>query len=102
MLSSFGASRRFSAYYTGDCPISASPSRPRFLYALYEGDGGRKLMILLNDSDTPVEETVSAKGVSGKGEDAFGHGEFDFSAGACKIRLPPRESLFLRFGPPKF
>ena len=102
MLSSFGASRRFSAYYTGDCPISASPSRPRFLYALYEGDGGRKLMILLNDSDTPVEETVSAKGVSGKGEDAFGHGEFDFPAGACKIRLPPRESLFLRFGPPKF
>ena len=95
MLASFGASRRFSAYYTDDCPVSAKPSTPRFLYALYEGDGGRKLLVLLNDTDCPVEETIAVKGVSAQGKDIFGHGLFDFSNGSCRISMQPRESLFL-------
>lgn len=97
ILESFGASRRFSAYYTGDCPVSVSPGGSRFLYALYEGDGGRKLLVLLNDTDADMEQTVRVKGLSGKGEDMFGHGAFDFSDGACRIALPPRESRFILF-----
>ena len=95
LLVSFGDSRRHSAYYTEDCPVSVSAPSDRFLYALYDGDGGRKLLVLLNDTDRPVTETVSIAGFAGRGQDIFNKEKYDFPAGSCAFVLPPRESRFI-------
>ena len=96
-LRPFGASRRHSAYYTGDCPVTVSNPSERFLYALYEGDGERKMLILLNDTDDEVSQTVSVAGLKAKGEDIFSKEQFDFTTGKCTFTLPPRESRFVLF-----
>ena len=96
-LRPFGASRRHSAYYTGDCPVTVSTPSERFLYALYEGEGERKLLILLNDTDDEVSQTISVKGLKAIGKDIFSDEQFDFRTGACTFTLPPRESRFILF-----
>ena len=96
-LRPFGASRRHSAYYTGDCPVTVSTPSERFLYALYEGEGERKLLILLNDTDGDVSQTISVKGLKAIGKDIFSDEQFDFRTGACTFTLPPRESRFILF-----
>ena len=95
-LASFGRDRTHSAYYKADCPISVSEPNPRFLYAIYSGNG-KKMLILLNDTDQDVKKTVSVKGLSGKGKDIFGNGTYDFASGSCLFELPPRESRFVLF-----
>lgn len=96
MVAKFGRERRFSAYYTEGCPVTVSAPNGRFLYALYEGNG-KKLLILLNDTDKTVVETVSVEKLDKTGADIFGHGKFDFTSGSCTVELPPRESRFILF-----
>ena len=98
VLRAFGADRRHFAYYKPDAPVSVSKPDPRFLWALYEGNE-RRMLILLNDTDRTVTETVTVKGVSGVGEDIFNHRRFDFTSGACAVTLPPRESHFILWEP---
>lgn len=95
MVKEFGRNRRFSAYYSEACPVSVTEPEERFLYALYEGNG-KKLMILLNDTDREMTKRVNFKS-AGVGTDIFGHGTYDFTTGACDIALPPRESRFIYF-----
>ena len=95
-LAGFGRDRTHSAYYKPGCPIAVSAPGPRFIYALYSGNG-QHLLILLNDTDKDVKETVSVKGLSGKGTDIFGNGTYDFADGSCAFELPPRESRFVLF-----
>ena len=96
-LLKFGSSRRHSAYYTGDCPVTVSNPSERFLYALYEGEGGRKMLILLNDTDADVAQTVSVAGLDATGTDIFSGAKFEFRQGSCDIMMPPRESVFILF-----
>ena len=79
-----------------DCPVTVSSPNPRFIYALFEGNG-RQLLIMLNDTDSEVSETVSAKGLSSVGKDIFSGAAYDFSSGSCRVVLPPRESAFVLF-----
>lgn len=99
VLRTFGPARTHSAYYNPDCPVSVSAPNPRFLYALFAGNG-RRLLMLLNDTDDEVVETVSVKGLAQSGKDIFNGQAFDFSAGRCEVRLPPRESLCILFAKP--
>lgn len=96
VLRGFGARRRHSAYYHQDCPVSVSSPDPRFIYALFEG-AGKRLLILLNDTDREMVETVSVKGLSARGRDIFSSAERDFTSGSCGFTLPPRESAFVLF-----
>ncbi len=96
VLRKFGPSRTHSAYYNSGCPVSVSSPNPRFLYALFSGNG-RRLLMLLNDTDAEVSETVSVKGLASSGKDIFNGRTFDFSSGRCDVRLPPRESLCILF-----
>ena len=54
-------------------------------------------LIMLNDTDSEVSETVSAKGLSAVGKDIFSGAAYDFSSGSCRVVLPPRESAFVLF-----
>ena len=97
VLRAFGAGRVHRAYYHPDCPVSVSAPDPRFIYALFAGNG-RKLLILLNDTDRETAETVSVKGVSGTGREIMRKTTYDFSSGACDLTFGPREALFILFG----
>lgn len=91
---------------TIDLPVTISAKRdgsvrvfspnPRFLYALFSGKG-RRLLMLLNDTDEEVMETVSVKRLASSGKDIFNGRMFDFTSGRCDVRLPPRESLCILF-----
>ena len=76
--------------------MKVSDPSDRFLYAFFEGNG-RKMLILLNDTDREVSETVSVGGLSAIGTDIYGKGTFDFLDGSCRVILPPRESRFVYF-----
>lgn len=92
----FGEDRRHSAYYTGTCPVRVDRPEDRFLYALYEGNG-RKLLVLVNDTDRAVEKRVSIDGYSGAGEDIFLKERVDLSEDGATFSLGPRESRFVYF-----
>ena len=96
VLRDFGPNRLHRAYYHPDCPVAVSSPNPRFIYALFEGNG-RRLLIMLNDTDSEVSETVSVKGLSSVGKDIFSGAAYDFSSGSCRVVLPPRESAFVLF-----
>ena len=97
VLRAFGAGRVHRAYYHPDCPVSVSAPDPRFIYALFAGNG-RKLLVFLNDTDREIKETVSVKGLSGTGREIMRKTTYDFSSGACDLTFGPREALFILFG----
>lgn len=96
VLAGFGARRRHYGYYHPRCPISVSAPDPRFLYCIYGGNR-KRLVILLNDTDRTVTETVTVKGLSTKGREILRGTEYDFTSGACEIAFGPREALFILF-----
>ena len=55
------------------------------------------MLILLNDTDDEVSQTVSVTGLKAKGQDIFSKEQFDFTTGKCTFVLPPRESRFVLF-----
>ena len=96
-VAELGADRTFEAYYTdGEKSVALSAPGPRQLWGRLDG-AGKTLLILLNDTASPVEQTVTAKGLSRKGRDIFSSKTYDFSSGSCKLSLPPRESAFIMF-----
>ena len=94
VLKDFGAERKHYAYYKADGPVNVSSPHPRFIWALFEGNG-RKFLITLNDTDSDLTETISIKGVDSPGVDIFSKKSYDFTPGSCTVTLPPRESLFV-------
>ena len=88
----------YSAYYLeGEPYVTLSRPGPRQLWAWF-AKGGDGVLVLLNDTDAEVVQTVSVKGLSAKGEEILDKGAFDFTSGSCVIRLPPRDARFIRFG----
>ena len=95
-LRKFGTERIHRGYYHADCPISVVEGNARFIYAYFEGNGQR-LVILLNDTDDEVTKTISIKGVSAVGHDIFNSSKYDFKSGTSCVTLGPRESAFILF-----
>lgn len=96
-----GNDRRYRAYFHSAAPLKAKSGCPRLLWAVYSGRG-EGLLIVLNDTDAEVTETFMGDlrpfGVNAvRGADVFGAGEYEFRDGALSVRLPPRESRFIRF-----
>ena len=60
-------------------------------------DSKEAVLVLLNDTDSDVEETVTAKGLAAKGEEILDGTQFDFSDGSCKIKFGPRAAKFILF-----
>ena len=75
--------------------VTASP-RSRFLWALF-ADDKNAVLILLNDTDSEVEQTVSLKELSANGVEILDGTKFDFTRGSCKIKFGPRAAQFISF-----
>ena len=92
-----GDKRTYEAYYTdGEKVVSLSAPGPRFLWAWFTGNG-KGLLILLNDTDQEVVQTVSVKGLSAKGREILDKTPYDFSTGSCRIGFSPRGAKFIAF-----
>ena len=74
-----------------------SPLTPYREKGKEKGKRENLLLIMLNDTDAEVSETVSVKGLSSAGKDIFSGAAYDFSSGSCRVVLPPRESAFVLF-----
>lgn len=92
------AKGRYSAYYLEDKPaVSVSKPNPRFLWAWF-ADGKDAVLVLLNDTDSEVTQTVSVEGLSAEGRDILDGTAFDFSSGKCTMTFGPRAAFFISFG----
>ena len=93
---------RFYGYWQKDSPLNVTPSGPRYLASAYAGNGN-SLVIVLNDTDSPVELTLKldfkhlglkdgAHGIEIKtGE------EFTFDGSKEKLSLAPRDAKMILF-----
>ena len=96
-VSSMGVGRRFWNYCTeGESPVTLSAPDPRQLWAYYANDR-ESVLIVLNDTDAEVEQTVTVKGLSAKGTELLDQTPFDFTSGSCTLKLGPRGAKFIRF-----
>ena len=87
----------YSAYYhEGEPMVAVSNPGPRFLWAWF-ADEKEAVLVLLNDTDSDVEETVTVKGLAAKGREILDGVQFDFSSGSCKIKFGPRVARFISF-----
>ena len=96
-LATFGTERRSWHYYDdGPHPVALSAPGVRQLWALYRGNG-KTMLVVLNDTDQAVKQTVAIEGLSAKGKEFILKPQrtFDFTAGSCTLELGPRESLFI-------
>ena len=92
-----GANRIHHAYYLGqDDAVTLSQPGPRQLWAYYRNDE-TAVLIVLNDTDSAIRQTVSVRGISGRGHEILDGTEYDFTNGSCAVALPPRGSVFIRF-----
>ena len=98
VVRALGGNRVHHAYYlAGDDTVTLSAKGPRQLWAYYRNDD-TGVLIVLNDTDEPVVQTVAVKGLSAKGEDVLDASvRYDFSSGSCVMKLGPRESRFVKF-----
>lgn len=99
-LKKLGRDRKAWRYYEakGRPRVSLSNPGPRQLWALVSGNN-RALLVLLNDTDETVEQTVSVSGIAAKARDLIANGPktIDFTPGSCTFTLGPREARFLVF-----
>ena len=87
----------YSAYHLGGKPaVSVSKPDPRFLWAWF-ADANEAVLVLLNDTDAEVKETVSVKGLSAKGKEMLDGTQFDFADGSCELTFGPRAAKFISF-----
>ena len=96
-------SRRIRAHGThhaywqeGADAVTLSAPGPRQLWS-WLTDGKEGILIVLNDTDAAVEQTVAVKGLSAKGKELVDGAAFDFTSGACTLKLGPREARFIHF-----
>lgn len=91
-----GPKRAYSAYYLENPTVTLSRPHPRFLWGHFAGNG-RQVLILLNDTDETVSETVTVKGLKARGREILDGTPFDFSTGSCTVSFGPREARFIGF-----
>ena len=92
-----GSRRSEWSYFRGDAsPVRLSNPGPRQLWSWTAGDGSG-VLVLLNDTDADVRQTVSIAGVVAKGREVIDGTEFDFSSGSCTFDLPARTARFVKF-----
>ena len=88
----------YSAYFhEGPLPVSLSAPGPRQLWAWFSAEG-KGVLVLLNDTDEAVRQTVSVEGLSAVGTELLDGDRYDFSKGSCTIDLGPRGAKFISFG----
>ena len=88
----------YSAYHLEGAPaVSVSQPGPRFLWAWF-ADGKDAVLVLLNDTDSEVTQTVTVKDLSARGRDILDGTPFDFSSGSCTVKFGPRQAYFISFG----
>ena len=93
-----GAGTKYAAYFhPGPQPVTLSAPGPRQLWAWFSA-GKKGVLVLLNDTDEPVRQTVSVKGLSSVGTELLDGDRYDFSPGSCTIDLGPRGAKFIAFG----
>ena len=91
------ANGSYSAYYMeGNGAVTVSRPDPRFLWAWF-ADASNAVLILLNDTDSDVEQTVSVKGLSARGTEMLDGDGFDFTDGSCTFKFGPRAARFISF-----
>ena len=92
-----GDSVHHAYYHAGDDTVALSAPGPRQLWA-YHRNRDTAVLIVLNDTDSAVEQEVSVKGLSATGADVLDpEVKYDFTDGKCAMKLGPRESVFIRF-----
>jgi len=88
----------FSAFWLeGEPLVTLSKPGPRQLWAWF-AKGKDGVLIVLNDTDAAVEQTVTVKGLSAQGTELLDKSTYDFMSGACTLKLAPREAKFIKFG----
>ncbi len=96
-ISRLGVDRKYWCYYTpGEVPVALSAPGSRQLWAYFKNDH-RAILIVLNDTDAAVEQAVSVKGLSAKGVELLDKSTYDFTSGACALKLGPRGAKFIAF-----
>jgi hypothetical protein len=91
------AKGRYSAYHLEGKPaVSVSKPHARFLWAWF-ADDKESVLVLLNDTDSEMTQTVSVEGLSKKGRDILEGTSFDFSSGKCTVTFAPRAAFFISF-----
>ena len=88
----------YSAYYMNEAepPVTLSSPGPRQLWAWF-AKGKDGVLIVLNDTDEAMKQTVAVKGLSAKGTELLDGTAFDFASGSCALDLGPRGAKFIRF-----
>lgn len=93
-----GPKTAYRAYFhEGPLPVSLSTPGPRQLWAWFSAEG-KGVLVLLNDTDEAVRQTVSVEGLSAVGTELLDGDRYDFSKGSCAIDLGPRGAKFISFG----
>lgn len=93
---SLGPERTYSAYCRENPAVALSAPGPRQLWAWY-AKGGRGVLIVLNDTDAEVVQTVTVKGLAKRGADIFDKSACDFTSSYCTLRLGSRAAKFVEF-----
>lgn len=94
---SLGGRSVHEAYYLPGGSVTLSAPGPRQLWAYFRNEENA-VLIILNDTEETIEQTVSVKGLSATGTDVLDESvKYDFSSGRCVFSLGPRESRFIRF-----
>ena len=88
----------YNAFYMdGQKPlVTLSSPGARQLWAWF-AKGREGVLVLLNDTDASVRQTVSVVGVRTKGREILSGRTYDFSSGDCVFDLGPREACFVAF-----
>ena len=87
----------YSAYHMEGRPaVTVSKPAPRFLWAWF-ADETEAVLVLLNDTDENVSETVTVRGLSAKGIELLDGTRFDFTSGSYKFTFGPRAAHFISF-----
>lgn len=92
-----GERRTHDAYYLDGASVTLSAPGPRQLWS-YDDNGQESILVVLNDTDKPVRQTVQVKGLAKKGMDILNKASYDFTSGSCTFDLGPREAKLIRFG----
>ena len=96
-VASIGPQRTYDAYHLDATTVQVSNPHPRFLWAWF-ANGRKGMLILLNDTDDEMTQTVMVKGLSSIGKELLDGDNYDFSSGRCEMRFPSRGAKFIRFG----
>ena len=96
-VDSIGGDVAHEAYYMpGEKSVALSVRSPRILWAVYSGSGDAALLILLNDTDGDIVESVSLGRTRGVGREVLDGTLYDFTSGVGLVAVPARDAKFIK------